>query len=181
LEFKYRDLFQLDKKGRLGNKIFFHIPKTHYMGRNLWLVKAIDLNRGRCIKISDNIKEIKNIIKNFYVGVKKQFDKNGEYHNNDTIKENNKEGDTNEKEENKNENNEISHNLIKRNLNLPELTKITDNIAKSQINTLSNNIKIISTKDLRNNLKTKKKNKYKGEFQKEKSFPISKKSQRKYN
>jgi len=178
LEFKYRDLFQLDKKGKIGNKTFFHIPKTHYIGRNLWLVKAIDLNRGRCIKISDNIKEIKNIIKNFYIGVKKQFDKKGEYHNNDTIKENNKEDENNnnEKEENKNENNEISHNLIKRKLNLPELTKNADNVAKSQINTMSNNIKIISTKDLKNNLKTKKKIDIKKEHSKKKNFSQSPKN-----
>ena len=177
LEFKYRDLFQLDKKGRLGNKIFFHIPKTHYMGRNLWLVKAIDLNRGRCIKISDNIKEIKNIIKNFYVGVKKQFDKNGEYHNNDPIKENNKEDDNNGKEENKNENNEIPRNLIKRKLNLPELNKNTDNVAKSQISTMPNNIKIISTKDLKRKLKIKK-NKNVKEKSNKKNFSQSPKNLR---
>ena len=179
LEFKYKDLFQIDKNGKLGNKTFFYIPKTHYIGRNLWLVKAIDLNRGRCIKISDNIKEIKNIIKNFYIGVKKQFDKKGEYHNNDTIKENIKEEENNnKKEENKNGNNEISHNLIKRKLNLPELTKNSEKVTKSQINTMSNNIKIISTKDLKNKIKTKKKLDLKKEHSKKKNFSQSPKNLR---
>ena len=78
LDYKYRDLFQLEMKGRIGYRTSFHIPKNHYCGRNLWLVKAIDLNRGRCIRISDNIKEIEKIIKNFYRGVKKDFDKGEE-------------------------------------------------------------------------------------------------------
>ena len=179
LEFKYKDLFQIDKNGKMGNKTFFYIPKTHYIGRNLWLVKAIDLNRGRCIKISDNIKDIKNIIKNFYIGVKKQFDKKGEYHNNDTIKENIKEDENNnKKEENKNGNNEISHNLIKRKLNLPELTENSEKVTKSQINTMSNNIKIISTKDLKNKIKTKKKLDLKKEHSKKKNFSQSPKNLR---
>ena len=75
LETKYRNLFELEVKGRIGYRTSFHIPKSHFCGKNLWLVKAIDLNRGRCIKITDNIKEIENIIKNFYRGVKKDFDK----------------------------------------------------------------------------------------------------------
>ena len=73
IELKYRNLFELEINGRIGSRTPFFIPKNHFCGRNLWLVKAIDLNRGRCIKISDNLKEIENIIKNFYRGVKKDF------------------------------------------------------------------------------------------------------------
>ena len=79
LDYKYRNLFVLETKERIGYRTSFHIPKNHYYGRNLWLVKAIDLNRGRCIKISDNYKGIENIIKNFYIGIKKDFYKNGKY------------------------------------------------------------------------------------------------------
>ena len=75
LDYKYRNLFELEAKGKIGKRTSFHIPENHYSGRNLWLVKAIDLNRGRCIKISDDIKDIENIIKNFYRGVKKDIDK----------------------------------------------------------------------------------------------------------
>jgi len=72
-KYKYRNLFDLELKGRIGYRTPFHIPKTHYCGRNLWLVKAIDLNRGRCIKISDNINGIESIIKHFYKGMKRSF------------------------------------------------------------------------------------------------------------
>ena len=88
LDYKYRDLFQLEMKGRIGYRTSFHIPKNHYCGRNLWLIKALDLNRGRCIRISDNLKEIEKIIKNFYRGIKKDFDKGEE--NIENIKEENK-------------------------------------------------------------------------------------------
>ena len=60
-KYKYRNLFDLELRGRIGYRTPLHIPKTHYCGRNLWLVKAIDLNRGRCIKISDNINGIESI------------------------------------------------------------------------------------------------------------------------
>jgi hypothetical protein len=73
LNYKYRNLFDLELKGRTGYKTSLHIPKTHYCGRNLWLIKAIDLNRGRCIKISDNISGIESIIKHFYKGMKRSF------------------------------------------------------------------------------------------------------------
>ena len=73
LNYKYRNLFDLELKSRTGYKTSLHIPKSHYCGRNLWLIKAIDLNRGRCIKISDNINGIESIIKHFYKGMKRSF------------------------------------------------------------------------------------------------------------
>ena len=76
LEYKYRNLFKLNLNGRTGYKTSLFIPKTHYNGRNLWLVKAVDLNRGKCIKISDNINGIESIIKHFYKGIKNSFFKN---------------------------------------------------------------------------------------------------------
>ena len=72
-KYKYRNLFDLELRGRIGYRTPFHIPKTHFCGRNLWLVKAIDLNRGRCIKLSDNISGIESIIKHFYKGMKRSF------------------------------------------------------------------------------------------------------------
>ena len=73
LNYKYRILFDLELKGRTGYKTSLHIPNSHYCGRNLWLIKAIDLNRGRCIKICDNISGIESIIKHFYKGMKRSF------------------------------------------------------------------------------------------------------------
>jgi hypothetical protein len=51
---------------------------SFYIGKNMWLVKAIDLNRGRCIKIGNEINEILNIIRNFYEGIFKCFKKEKE-------------------------------------------------------------------------------------------------------
>ena len=72
-KYKYRNLFELELRGRIGYRTPLHIPKSHYSGRNLWLVKAIDLNRGRCIKLSDNLNGIESIIKHFYKGMKRSF------------------------------------------------------------------------------------------------------------
>ena len=114
LEYKYRDLFELEFRGKAGYKTSFHIPKNHYSGRNLWLIKAINLNRGRCIKISDNLNDIKKIIKNFYSGVKIKFDKEED----EIIYEDNK-----EKEEN------INEDIVKRKLPiLKNDKKISNNI-----------------------------------------------------
>ena len=53
----YRELFPLDKQ-KYGYKFYCEIPKSHYAGKNLWIVKAPNLNRGRCIKVFDNFNEI---------------------------------------------------------------------------------------------------------------------------
>ena len=53
----YRELFPLDKQ-KYGFKFYCEIPKSHYAGKNLWIVKAPNLNRGRCIKVFDNFNEI---------------------------------------------------------------------------------------------------------------------------
>ena len=76
LQYKYRHLFIFDLNGRLGYKTSLFIPESHYNGRNLWLIKAIDLNRGKCIKISDKLIEIENLIKHFYNGIKSGIFKN---------------------------------------------------------------------------------------------------------
>ena len=73
LKYKYRDLFKLNLNGRTGFKTSLFIHKSHYDGRNLWLVKAIDLNRGKCIQICDNINTIEKIIKHFYKGIRNRF------------------------------------------------------------------------------------------------------------
>lgn len=63
-------LQQLD---RVGQKTSLYINKSYYDGRNLWLVKAIDLNRGRCIKIGDSINKIQKLIQKFYGGIYREF------------------------------------------------------------------------------------------------------------
>ena len=43
------------------------------MNKNLWLVKAPDLNRGMCIQIVDNVNLIKKHIYNYYRGIDKRY------------------------------------------------------------------------------------------------------------
>ena len=53
----YRELFPIDIQ-KYGYKFYCEIPQSHYAGKNLWIVKAPNLNRGRCIKVFDNYNEI---------------------------------------------------------------------------------------------------------------------------
>ena len=126
LSYKYRNLFELELKGRTGYKTSLHIPKTHFCGRNLWLIKAIDLNRGRCIKICDNINGIESIIKHFYKGMKRSFFK---MVTKEVIDDEEKENDKNEeiKEISKNKKNKTIH--IKINNNNNNTNENNDNIS----------------------------------------------------
>ena len=72
---KYRDYFYATNNVdcKIGLKTPIYIPKSHYDGKNLWLLKALNLNRGRCIKIIDNVESCEIFIKNFYNGILKNF------------------------------------------------------------------------------------------------------------
>ena len=132
-KYKYKNLFDLDLRGRIGNRTPLHIPKSHYSGRNLWLIKAIDLNRGRCIKISDNINGIESIIKHFYKGMKKSFfkmvtkemidDEENENQKNECFSKNNNNNSSNNEEIN-----EILNNSKKNNKTLH--INVNNNIGK---------------------------------------------------
>jgi hypothetical protein len=71
---KYSDYFSFNfTSEKLGMKTHLYITPSHYDSRNLWLVKATDLNRGRCIKIGNSIEKIENTIKKFYNGIERIF------------------------------------------------------------------------------------------------------------
>ncbi len=71
---KYANLFKLGiSNEKLGYKTSAYIEKSNYNGKNLWIVKAPDLNRGRCIKIADSLDSMKNILKQFYDGIFRDF------------------------------------------------------------------------------------------------------------
>lgn len=70
---KYKEYFYNNYLDRFGGKTNIIIPPNHYAGKNLWLIKAINLNRGRCIKITNSIESIEKIIKHFYQGVMRNF------------------------------------------------------------------------------------------------------------
>jgi hypothetical protein len=65
--------FNFSSSDKTGSKTHLYIQPTHYIGKNLWLIKAVDLNRGRCIRIGDNLSRIQKIIKKFYDGMAREF------------------------------------------------------------------------------------------------------------
>ena len=82
---------------RIGTNTVIQIPDTHYNGRNMWVVKAINLNRGMCIQIVNNFKQMCTVLNKFKEGVDYHFtEKVIEEENNPT--ENNK---NNEEEKSK--------------------------------------------------------------------------------
>ena len=54
----YSDYFNVNLSKKLGSYQKLHIPKTHYNGKNLWLLKRDNLNRGRKIKVFSNLDDI---------------------------------------------------------------------------------------------------------------------------
>ena len=54
----YSDYFTVNLSKKLGSFQKIHIPKTHYAGKNLWLLKRDNLNRGRKIKVFSNLDDI---------------------------------------------------------------------------------------------------------------------------
>ena len=75
---------------KIGTKTAINIPETHFVSKkinneintensssrnikiknNYWLIKAPDLNRGRCIKILNSLIDIKTSIREFSMGIK---------------------------------------------------------------------------------------------------------------
>ena len=88
--FEYESLYTLKYKikkfynfyfpfeDRLGSKTPISIPTTHYDGKNIWLVKAPDLNRGRCIKVTSSCEKVRKYIKSFYEGILKGYSEDKE-------------------------------------------------------------------------------------------------------
>ena len=80
---KNKELKVEEEKAKVGNKLLMNnedknivgsntcieIPKTHYSGKNMWIVKAINLNRGMCIRIVNSYEQMIKIINKFKEGV----------------------------------------------------------------------------------------------------------------
>ena len=66
----YSTSFLLEDKYKIGEKTEITIPSTHYNKKNLWVIKAVNLNRGQCIRIADSIEKIHDIIKTLNTGIK---------------------------------------------------------------------------------------------------------------
>ena len=84
----YKTYFSL-KNTKLGIKTHIVIPSTHYAGKNLWIIKAPNLNRGRCIKVFNNYDKIIQFINEITRGKVYEYDNITEEKDN---KENNDKG-----------------------------------------------------------------------------------------
>ena len=42
----------------IGSNTLIEIPHTHYNGKNMWVIKAINLNRGMCIKVVNSFEQM---------------------------------------------------------------------------------------------------------------------------
>ena len=58
--------------GKTTNTVI-EIPDTHYNGKNMWVIKAINLNRGMCIQIVNNYKQMCTVLNKFKEGVDYHF------------------------------------------------------------------------------------------------------------
>ncbi|MCQ2820834.1 MAG: tubulin--tyrosine ligase family protein, partial [archaeon] len=45
------------------------IPSTHYNHKNLWVLKATNLNRGQCIRVIDSVQKLNEIVKTYNQGI----------------------------------------------------------------------------------------------------------------
>ena len=54
----YINYFFVNLSKKIGSLQKMKIPKTHYIGKNLWVLKRTNLNRGRQMKVLSNIDEI---------------------------------------------------------------------------------------------------------------------------
>ena len=103
-----------DKK--IGINTVIEIPKSHYTGKNMWVIKAINLNRGMCIKVVDTFKGMEQVIEKFKKGVDYHFTEqiinemnedcnNKTYISNISIKDKDKENNNNKEKSEENKNN----------------------------------------------------------------------------
>ena len=58
LDKHYKNYFNINIDKKLGNTQKLIVPKSHYSGKNLWLIKKINLNRGREIQVMSNLEQI---------------------------------------------------------------------------------------------------------------------------
>ena len=104
----------------IGSNTIIEIPESHFSGKNIWVVKAINLNRGMCIRIVNSYEQMLKIIKKFKEGVDYDFTK-------ENIEENEKKTQIKQNINNTNKNNSASP--IKR-----SKTSLNQNIIKGKVN-----------------------------------------------
>ena len=152
---------QIDKNNTepniIGANTIIEIPETHFSEKNIWVVKAINLNRGMCIRIVNSYEQMINIIEKFKHGVdynftKEKIDEN-EINSNKINNNESKDNKTNnlKKVDNKNINNKEEQ--IKNNVNLVEANKnVNANLnSNDKINSINKNLNSVDkTKIIKN-------------------------------
>ena len=91
----FSKLFNALLNKKIGSTQTINIPKTFNSGKNMWIIKPVNLNRGRCIKVLNNLnsilKEMKLIKKSKKINI---IDNNSRHvklkHNFETINTNSK-------------------------------------------------------------------------------------------
>jgi len=57
----------------IGNNTLIEVPNTHFKGKNIWVLKAVNLNRGMCIKVVNSFEQMEKVINRFKNGVDYRF------------------------------------------------------------------------------------------------------------
>ena len=99
----------------IGSNTLIELPITHESGKHMWLVKAINLNRGKCIKVVNSFEQIEKVIEKFKYGVKYGFtqeilDEESEIKENEINKKTIEKENSNENNKNNNNKNENAEN-----------------------------------------------------------------------
>ena len=55
---KFSQMFNVILSKKIGSNQYINIPETFNSGKNLWIIKPVNLNRGRCIIVEKDLKEI---------------------------------------------------------------------------------------------------------------------------
>ena len=76
----YKNYFDVNCSKKIGTTQKMTLPSTMYTGKNLWLIKPVNLNRGRCIKVLSGIDNIVNEMK--ILRNSRNFDSNDNEKNN---------------------------------------------------------------------------------------------------
>ena len=74
----YISLFP-SKTSRTGLKTNIMIPHTHFNGKNYWIVKAPNLNRGRGMQVLNSVQDVLRFVKSLSVGECKVYSNNDRY------------------------------------------------------------------------------------------------------
>ena len=91
----------------IGKSTSIEIPNSHYCKQNMWVIKAVNLNRGMCIRVVNSFDQLKKIIEKFKEGVDYGFtEENIEQQliaNSQTVTENKNNNNNNNQDNNNNQ------------------------------------------------------------------------------